>query len=903
MPKKIPGSINKPKHDQTAKKGKAEQINDQQGQEKMVRFKTTAGYVLLAVMFVVMALLLFLGPFQRGLFFPNDLLRAKAVIFGLLVLWGLFRLLKREGLKLNSPLDLCLVVIIFAYLISFFVAVHKRDALTEILRNASYLVVYLVAIDICRYFYLPWQKNLSQKNEEDTGRAVPPGLSITLNLLLASSVVLAIASLGAAAGNWDFIGAYDGARISSPLAYANAAAAYFMAAYFLAVGLVPLAGKWIRPVYLASSALMLLTVILTFSRGAWLLLPPLGLLMIISSAPGERVRAFLNLFATVLAAVPVAFVVDSIFQSGAPGRAWPMIAVAVLLAVLLGLLVEFYLSRDRKLRLILAGSGAALVIVFFAVALGRPALAPIRLERAAEEQAMMQTVQQVVGTVKAGEIYRLSFEVNAGQDLLPGSEEPEYVWGILVRGGVPGYRYVELLNYQGKETEGWQKKDFNFQTTHDINRLEVHLYNQYPGTSVTIRSVTLSTVGREQKLGFFYDRVLPKRFYDRVFSFGRDMNMDRRFELFRDSIKVIRDYPVFGTGGGGWAAIYHIYKEQPYYSREIHNHYLQVWVEAGIFGFLAFVGIWISFTAAFIRNCIRGRASPRVWQFWTSVFVPVAALGAHSFIDWNFSMAAVGIYLFVLLGAGRSMDRIRWFDRSGMEKKKPGYSSLLTGVVAVIAGIFLLVYSITLLNGLNATWRSQELLERNNLKQAIIEMEKAIRLDPLLAENYHNLSVITEEQLTRTGNQESLLRVIDLARKAHELEPYNALYSSRYGILLFNYVNVEEGLYYIDRVIILNRFFSSSYFQPAILRLQLAEFNLEAGNRRAAEQYLKEILAYELLMEENSADSRVLFFIFGRASQLLRDHAAAVRYYEAVPKADQFYDLSRQFLAEILGDD
>jgi tetratricopeptide (TPR) repeat protein len=104
-------------------------------------------------------------------------------------------------------------------------------------------------------------------------------------------------------------------------------------------------------------------------------------------------------------------------------------------------------------------------------------------------------------------------------------------------------------------------------------------------------------------------------------------------------------------------------------------------------------------------------------------------------------------------------------------------------------------------------------------------------------------------------------------------------------------------------VITLNRFHGSSYFQSAISRLQLAEYYLEAGNRRAVEQYLEEIMAYELLMEENSADSRDLSFVFGRASQLLRDYAAAVKYYEAVPKRDQFYDLSRQFLAEILGDD
>ena len=902
MPKKIPGSKNKHKSEQTAKKRKAEQINDQQSQEKMVRLKTTAEYVLLAAMFVVIALLLFFGPFQRGLFFPNDLLRAKAVIFGLLILWGLFRLLKRESLRLNSPLDICIVVLVLAFVASFFVAVHKRDALTEILRAASYLVVYLVAIDISRYFYLPWQKNKPQSNPEEADTVVPPGLNIILHLLLVSAVVVAIAGLGAAAGNWDFIGAYDGARIASPIAYANAAAAYFMAAYFLAVALIPLAHKRVKSIYLAFAVLLLLTIILTFSRGAWLLLPPLGLLLVVASAPGERMRSLLNLIVTALAAVPIAFVADSLFQSEAPGRAWPMIAVAVILVVLLGLLVDLFIKLNKKVRFVLVGSGVALVIIFIFI-LVRPVLGPIRLERTFAEPVMMQTVQQVIGKVKAGEAYQLSFEVNAEQTLPPEFEQPEYVWGVLVRGGLPDYSYVELLNYQGKETEGWQNKDFNFLTTEDIIRLEIIIYNEIPGTSVMVRSVFLTANGKQQKLYFAADRILPPRLYDRLYSFSRDKNVDRRVELFRDAIKIIKDYPILGTGGGGWASVYHSYKEQAYHSREIHNHYLQVWVEAGIFGFLAFVGIWVSFIAMFVRNCLRRSISPLTWQLWASLLVPVVALGAHSFIDWNFSMSAVGIYLFILLGAGRSIDRLKWFDRSTLKEKRSDYSSLFTGFIAVFVGIFLLVYTIMLISGLNATWRSQDLMERTNLKQAIVEMEKAIRLDPLLAENYHNMSVLIEEQFLRTGSQASLNEVLYFAGKAQELEPYSPLYSSRYGILLLYYVDFEEGLVYIDRVIKINPFLISGYIQSAMSRLRLAEHYLATGERIEAGRYLNEILRFEQLMEDNIDDSRPLAFILGRANQLLRNFDAAVRYFQAVPEWDQFYDPAQESLKEILGGD
>jgi tetratricopeptide (TPR) repeat protein len=859
--------------------------------------------VFFIILVTTIAVLLFIGPFYRGLFFPVERLYAMILIFGSLIAWGVFRILSRDGRLFTTPLDFCLIIMLMAYGASFFVAANKREALEEILKIGSYIVAYLVSIDICRHWGKIKMRGIREYFQPDSdSRAVPPGLFIVLHLLLAAATVLTVASLGAPAGHWDFAGAYASNRIASPMGYANSAAAYLMASYLLAIGLAPLIAKRFRLFYLAPAALMLTALVLTFSRGAWLLLIPLALLLVAISAPGQKLRTFLYLFATAISAVPAAFLADPVFRSGTPARAWLIIIPAAVLSVMFGYLAERYLQMKRKKKIILAVSAALVLVLLFFFLVGLPALSPLHLEIGADEQAEEIVIKQVITDITPGDKYELNMEVKVAiEETL--SEESSSGWGLRVLGGVPGYRDVELLNYLDGATAGWEERTFTFQIPEDTSRLEVQIFNNYPGSAVTVREVTLFSGEEQEKLRFIKNRVLPERFYERLYSYSLNRNMDRRFELFRDAVKVIKDYPILGTGGGGWKALYHSYQEQPYSSREIHNHFLQVWVEAGLFGFLAFIGIWISFGAAFVKNCFIKKAPPRLWQYWTAAFIPVAALGAHSTIDWNFSLMAVGIYLVVFLGAGRSLDQNNWFKRkekgTNNEAHSRGRYGLIVGIIAAIIGLGLFIFTINLHSGLIATWHSQELMEAGNLKKATIELERAVRLDPLRAENYHNLGVLEEERFNRTQHPANLENALYMAEKAYELEPYNTSYVSRYGSLLFSYVDAEEGLSYLDQAVELKPFEDSLYVQTAWTRLSLIEYLVDNHNVKEAEKYLAEIEAIAARMESILGHSKPLRFLMGRALYLLDEPAEAVEYLSEIEPDEDFYSEAQLLLKQI----
>ncbi len=867
-----------------------------------VKFQDKLQFIILAIMLIAIALLLVIGPFQRGLFFPRELLQAQIFVFALLIVWGFFRIVNKDSRLIESPLDICLLILLAAYLMSFFIAVHKRDALEELLKIGSYIVVYLVALDICRHWRVPLQKKLHQEESSDSSSNMPPGLNLILHLLLVVATVITLASLGVAAGHLDFVGAYAANRIASPMGYANTAAAYLMAAYFLNLGLATLVAKSYRALYLAPAALMLMTVVLTFSRGAWLLLPPLALLFIIASAPGQRLRSLLYMAATGLAAVPAALLIDPVFRSETPAQAWILIIFSILLAVIMGLLVELYLNQGRKVRVLIGSMGLILFTAAAVVAVLIPLMGPVYLERDVSEKAKMQSHEQVIENVDTGQTYQLSMEINAKESFPQENEKPDYIWGVQILGGLPGYKDEELLDYRGTATDGWEEKVLTFQTGEETTRLTVKLYNGYPGTSFAARSVVLSSPDRDQRLRFAMSRILPDRYYNRIYSYSRDRNIDRRLEIFEDAVKVIRDYPVLGAGGGAWDALYRAYQDHPYHSREVHNHYLQVWIEAGVFGFLAFAGIWISLAAAFIRNCLRERASPRKWQYWTAVFLPATALGAHSVIDWNFSMAAVGMFLFVLLGAGRSLDQVNWFKGLSFIDNKPGKGTVI-GVAGLITGLFLSIYSVVLLNGLDATWDSQRLMERGNITRAMSEMDRAIRLDPFRAENYHNLSVLIEDQARRRQSAPDTETILYLAKRAYDMEPYNPTYFVRYGDLLMTYVDIDEGLSQIDRLIKMRPHSEGSYIRPAFSRLNVVEYYIDIGNKTAAEHYAEEIFELEQKMKSEQGDRRPLAYIIGRTHYLLGRQSDAEQYYEAVKESDQFYEEAQSRLAEMHGEE
>jgi tetratricopeptide (TPR) repeat protein len=258
-------------------------------------------------------------------------------------------------------------------------------------------------------------------------------------------------------------------------------------------------------------------------------------------------------------------------------------------------------------------------------------------------------------------------------------------------------------------------------------------------------------------------------------------------------------------------------------------------------------------------------------------------------------MAAVGIYLFTLLGAGRSLDNVTWF-KSKVKSETAANKVALSSIVLLIVGVILFTGNLILIAGFNSTARSQEYIEQRNIKMAVPELHRAISLDPLRAENYHNLGAILEEQSRAAQSSTDLEAIIYLAGHAYQLEPYNPLYIFRHGELTLNYVDVRSGLDTMDRLLIVRPLSDSSYIQASLARLRLAEYFYNAGRPAEGLKYLDEIDGIASQMQERFGETEPLNYILGRVQLIKGNAGQAWNFFIAVTEGDPFYELAQQQL-------
>jgi len=161
-----------------------------------------------------LAVLLFVSPFFRGLFFPPEQQRAlmfAAVIFWLVWLW---KWLQRDYRFLSHPLDYLALAFPAVYIISTFGAANYGLAVDEVVKAALYFLVY-------------WTAARLVNRDGDAVRI--------LHVFYLSAVAVSLAGLATATGIIHIKDGFLGGRIYGPFQYPNALASYLAAMAFIGV--------------------------------------------------------------------------------------------------------------------------------------------------------------------------------------------------------------------------------------------------------------------------------------------------------------------------------------------------------------------------------------------------------------------------------------------------------------------------------------------------------------------------------------------------------------------------------------------------------------------------------------------------------------------------------------------
>ncbi len=159
-----------------------------------------------------LAILLFLPPYFRGLFFAPE--QERALIFASLVFWLIFlwRWLRKDDKLLRTPLDWFALALPVVYFISSFTAVNKSLAINEVEKNILYFMTY-------------WSISRLVRDDEDIYKI--------LSVIYISAVGVALAGLSTSTGLIQIKDGFLEGSIYSTFQYPNALAAYLGAVMFI----------------------------------------------------------------------------------------------------------------------------------------------------------------------------------------------------------------------------------------------------------------------------------------------------------------------------------------------------------------------------------------------------------------------------------------------------------------------------------------------------------------------------------------------------------------------------------------------------------------------------------------------------------------------------------------------
>ncbi len=182
-----------------------------------------------------------------------------------------------------------------------------------------------------------------------------------------------------------------------------------------------------------------------------------------------------------------------------------------------------------------------------------------------------------------------------------------------------------------------------------------------------------------------------------------DTSSEFRMHNWKDSLNIVKAFPVFGTGLGTYEQIYPKYKTVPAQERweHAHNDYLEAAVELGMPGLaIALYGMGSFYIT--VINTLRRRKSLYSRLLGVGGMAGVTGIMIHSLTDFNLHVGANGLYFAFVMGFAVAASHLRTGEGSeGTILKKVEVaipSGKRTAIKAASVLLFIFLSAIPLLN-------------------------------------------------------------------------------------------------------------------------------------------------------------------------------------------------------------
>lgn len=254
-----------------------------------------------------------------------------------------------------------------------------------------------------------------------------------------------------------------------------------------------------------------------------------------------------------------------------------------------------------------------------------------------------------------------------------------------------------------------------------------------------------------------------------------------RITFYKDSMKMVADYPVLGGGGGAWAVMYEQYQNNPYVSNQTHNYFLQYLDETGIVGILILLSFLIYVFYQYLRSYYREQDEEKKQGHFFYFLIAFSIL-AHSVLDFNMSYVYVSILVFFSLGGMAAAIKATPFSRKKEADAKTKTTDASKGIptlytaAAGIAAIVLLVFSGRYVAAAGDAQEASRLFqspEQKSYEQVREPLDNALKIRPTDPTTVVQLAAVLQSVYNSTQDINYLNEAETVLKNALEREPYS----------------------------------------------------------------------------------------------------------------------------------
>lgn len=795
--------------------------------------KATNKNIIFYFLFLLLILLpqYFRGGYFESMYLPFILGISILMIFNM---WNRYKGTKESLVK--DETDLLLLGLVFIYSLTFFYGINKRGSIIEFIKNASYLSVFFIARDLHR---------------DNSIR------SRTINLMLLSGVVLSIMGVGTMIGTWEYNSSYSGSRLSSTFQYPNTLAVYVAAMYFLTMGQA-LIGEDPKKIGLYGGGMFIFfsTLIFTYSRGMWVLFPILLLGFFIILAGSKKVELFFYTLGSLIIAAPVSFLFMKYVESGSHTQLWGLYIGGIVLSTL----ALFVLGNTTKLLNKISWKTVIIIVLIIAIAavgllsMAIRATEPLVYENQTDASVLSQ-LSRTIKDVFPNTDYELNVKGSAsleGKDTFAGS--------VLVYSVNEQIQYTTLGTYNVAENGDF---DLNIPVTtlEDTNAVVIRFRNENPNTSIVFNESTIKDEVTEDidKIPLKY-KYIPEAIVTRILGIGTtDNSFQARVIFSKDALKLVSNRVLFGMGGGGWATAYRSVQSYPYWSNQVHNHYLQQFVEVGLVGVILFIG----FLLTILYKYFLYRKNEEDINNRTLVDTLVVGIGtilAHAAMDFDLSYVGLMAILWALLGilhsiVGIPKDEIKVLKfnlNTGILKKMNIPITILTLIALLLSSA---QYG-------GVIFANKAIDEQDMGRTDLIEnhLKRAVALDPYNTGYRYDLMNTYFFQYSAMSDESYGYDAKVQADKILDIERYNPLVYIQISEAYFKFGLIEEALDLLNKSLELQPFVIESYLQNVDSYLSIFDYYFNRGDLEKSKEIASDGFSKleDLLVESSERSMRPL---------------------------------------------